>query len=194
MTARRVPVVISIAGSDSGGGAGIQADLKAFAHAGVHGTTAITAVTVQNTQGVTGVHPIPPDVVKAQIEAVATDLGLDAVKIGMVGGAATIEAVAEALEQLVRRQHLDPRGDQLDREREAVEPLADLDDGAGVRPVENEIRAHGARALAEEPNRVVLARALDRVVCRDGERRERKLAFASDAQSGAARHKDAELR
>ena len=86
----RVPVVLSIAGSDSGGGAGIQADLKAFAAAGVHGATAITAVTVQNTEAVTGVHPIPPEMIQAQIRAVATDLGADAVKIGMLGDAATI--------------------------------------------------------------------------------------------------------
>ena len=96
----RVPVVISIAGSDSGGGAGIQADLKAFAAAGVHGTTAITAITVQNTVGVTGVHPVPPAIVQAQVRAIAQDLGIDAVKIGMLGDAATIAAVAEVLDEL----------------------------------------------------------------------------------------------
>ena len=101
VTARRpVPVVLSIAGSDSGGGAGIQADLKAFAAAGVHGTTAITAITVQNTVAVSGVHPVPPDIVRAQIRAVAEDLGVDAVKIGMLGDVATIRAVAEALDAL----------------------------------------------------------------------------------------------
>jgi hydroxymethylpyrimidine/phosphomethylpyrimidine kinase len=100
MPARPVPVVLSIAGSDSGGGAGIQADLKAFARAGVHGATAITAVTVQNTVGVTGVHPVPVDVVRAQVRAVADDLGVDAVKIGMLGDAATIRAVAEVLGEL----------------------------------------------------------------------------------------------
>jgi hydroxymethylpyrimidine/phosphomethylpyrimidine kinase len=100
MAARPVPVVLSIAGSDSGGGAGIQADLKAFARAGVHGATAITAITVQNTVGVTGVHAVPPDVVRAQVRAVAGDLGVDAVKIGMLGDVATIRAVAEALDGL----------------------------------------------------------------------------------------------
>jgi hydroxymethylpyrimidine/phosphomethylpyrimidine kinase len=95
-----VPVVLSIAGSDSGGGAGIQADLKAFARAGVHGTTAITAITVQNTVGVTGVHPIPTETIKAQVASVAQDLGVDAVKIGMLGDAATIRAVVEALDEL----------------------------------------------------------------------------------------------
>jgi hydroxymethylpyrimidine/phosphomethylpyrimidine kinase len=89
------PRVLSIAGSDSGGGAGIQADLKAFAHAGVHGMTAITAITAQNTVGVTAVHPIPPTMIAAQVRAVAEDIGVDAVKIGMLADAA---AVAEALE------------------------------------------------------------------------------------------------
>jgi hydroxymethylpyrimidine/phosphomethylpyrimidine kinase len=100
MTLRRVPVALSIAGSDSGGGAGIQADLKAFARAGLHGATAITAVTVQNTVGVTGVYPVPPAVVQDQVRAVAEDLGVDAVKIGMLGDADTIRAVAAVLDDL----------------------------------------------------------------------------------------------
>ncbi|HEX4345382.1 MAG TPA: bifunctional hydroxymethylpyrimidine kinase/phosphomethylpyrimidine kinase [Solirubrobacteraceae bacterium] len=97
MSKRRVPVALSIAGSDSGGGAGIQADLKAFAAAGVHGTTAITAITVQNTVSVRAVVPVATAVVTAQIQAVAEDLGVDVVKIGMLGDVATIEAVAAAL-------------------------------------------------------------------------------------------------
>jgi hydroxymethylpyrimidine/phosphomethylpyrimidine kinase len=97
---RRVPVALSIAGSDSGGGAGIQADLKAFARAGVHGTTAITAVTVQNTVAVSAVQPIDPQIIAGQIRAVAEDLGVDAVKIGMLGDVATIETVARALDDL----------------------------------------------------------------------------------------------
>jgi hydroxymethylpyrimidine/phosphomethylpyrimidine kinase len=96
----RIPVCLSIAGSDSGGGAGIQADLKAFAHAGVHGTTALTALTAQNTTAVTGVHPVPPDFIVEQVRAVANDLGVDAVKIGMVGSARATEAVARALDEL----------------------------------------------------------------------------------------------
>src|SRR4051794_41974519 len=87
------PRVLSIAGSDSGGGAGIQADLKAFARCGVHGTTAITAITAQNTIAVEGVWPIPPDAIVAQVRAVADDIGVDAVKIGMLGDAGTIAAV-----------------------------------------------------------------------------------------------------
>jgi hydroxymethylpyrimidine/phosphomethylpyrimidine kinase len=90
--------VLSIAGSDSGGGAGIQADLKAFARCGVHGMTALTAITAQNTVSVTGVWPLAPAAIQAQVEAVATDIGVDAVKIGMLGSAETIAAVAEALE------------------------------------------------------------------------------------------------
>jgi hydroxymethylpyrimidine/phosphomethylpyrimidine kinase len=92
--------VLSIAGSDSGGGAGIQADLKAFAACGVHGMTAITAITAQNTVGVTAVHPIPPEIIIAQVRAVAQDIGVDAVKIGMLGDRATIEAVALAIREL----------------------------------------------------------------------------------------------
>jgi hydroxymethylpyrimidine/phosphomethylpyrimidine kinase len=92
------PRVLSIAGSDSGGGAGIQADLKAFAAAGVHGMTAITAITAQNTVGVTAVHAIPPEVIVAQVKAIADDIGVDAVKIGMLGDQPTIEAVGRALD------------------------------------------------------------------------------------------------
>jgi hydroxymethylpyrimidine/phosphomethylpyrimidine kinase len=89
--------VLSIAGSDSGGGAGIQADLKAFARCGVHGMTAITALTAQNTIGVESVTPVAPEMIVAQVRAVAEDIGIDAVKIGMLGDAATIDAVVEAL-------------------------------------------------------------------------------------------------
>lgn len=93
----RTPVALTIAGSDSGGGAGIQADLKAFAAAGVHGTSAIAALTAQNTVGVTRIEAVSPAMIVAQVAAVADDLGIDAVKIGMLGSIATIEAVAEAL-------------------------------------------------------------------------------------------------
>jgi hydroxymethylpyrimidine/phosphomethylpyrimidine kinase len=93
----KVPAVLSIAGSDSGGGAGIQADLKAFARCGVHGMTAITAITAQNTVGVTAVEPVSPQIIVAQVRAVAEDIGVDAVKIGMLGNAETVDAVVEAL-------------------------------------------------------------------------------------------------
>jgi hydroxymethylpyrimidine/phosphomethylpyrimidine kinase len=89
--------VLSIAGSDSGGGGGIQADLKAFARCGVHGMTAITALTAQSTVGVEAVEQVPPAMIVAQVRAVAEDIGVDAVKIGMLGNAATVDAVVEAL-------------------------------------------------------------------------------------------------
>ncbi len=97
MDSMRVPSVLSIAGSDSGGGAGIQADLKAFARCGVHGMTAITAITAQNTAGVEAVEAVSPRLIVAQVRAVAEDIGVDAVKIGMLGTAATVDAVVEAL-------------------------------------------------------------------------------------------------
>jgi hydroxymethylpyrimidine/phosphomethylpyrimidine kinase len=94
---RSIPAVLSIAGSDSGGGAGIQADLKAFARCGVHGMTAITALTAQNTLGVSAVHAVPPEMIVEQVRQVASDIGVDAVKIGMLGTAATVAAVREAV-------------------------------------------------------------------------------------------------
>jgi hydroxymethylpyrimidine/phosphomethylpyrimidine kinase len=97
MASDRVPTVLSIAGSDSGGGAGIQADLKAFARCGVHGMTAITAITAQNTVGVDAVEAVSPQAIVAQVRAVAEDIGVDAVKIGMLGTVETVDAVVEAL-------------------------------------------------------------------------------------------------
>jgi hydroxymethylpyrimidine/phosphomethylpyrimidine kinase len=91
------PRALSIAGSDSGGGAGIQADLKTFAALGVFGMTAITAITVQNTTGVTGIEELSPQVVADQIRAVATDIGVDAAKTGMLASAPIVEAVADAI-------------------------------------------------------------------------------------------------
>ncbi|HEY5343750.1 MAG TPA: bifunctional hydroxymethylpyrimidine kinase/phosphomethylpyrimidine kinase [Solirubrobacteraceae bacterium] len=97
---RAIRVALTIAGSDSGGGAGIQADLKAFARCGVHGTCAITAITAQNTVGVTAIHPIPPEIVLAQVRAVLADIHVDAVKVGMLGTAPVTLAVARALDEL----------------------------------------------------------------------------------------------
>ena len=130
-TPARVPVCLSIAGSDSGGGAGIQADLKAFARCGVHGTTAITAITAQNTVAVTRVDPIAPDAVVAQIEAVASDFTVGAVKIGMVGSAPVIEAVAHALDALPSRTPV------------VLDPVMIAESGARLLPSEAE------RALVE---------------------------------------------
>ncbi len=95
-----IRTALTIAGSDSSGGAGIQADLKTFAALGVYGTSAITAVTAQNTTGVTAVMPVPADLVTAQIEAVATDIVVHATKTGMLANAAIVEAVAAAIEAL----------------------------------------------------------------------------------------------
>jgi hydroxymethylpyrimidine/phosphomethylpyrimidine kinase len=94
-----VPRCLTIAGSDSGGGAGIQADLKAFAAAGCHGMSAIVALTAQNTTGVSAVHEVPPEFVLAQLEAVFDDLGVDAAKTGMLFSASLIETVADFLVQ-----------------------------------------------------------------------------------------------
>ncbi|SNS78244.1 hydroxymethylpyrimidine/phosphomethylpyrimidine kinase [Sphingomonas laterariae] len=92
--------VLIIAGSDSGGGAGIQADIRTVTMLGGHPMTAIAAITAQNTLGVTAVHPVPTDMVIAQIDAVAADIGVDAVKIGMIGSAETASAVADRLEAM----------------------------------------------------------------------------------------------
>jgi hydroxymethylpyrimidine/phosphomethylpyrimidine kinase len=94
------PRVMTIAGTDSGGGAGVAADLRALAACGVHGCVAVTAVTVQNSVGVTGVHTIPPETVAAQIETVATDIGLDAVKTGMLADTPIIEAIVGACDRV----------------------------------------------------------------------------------------------
>jgi len=167
--------VMTIAGSDSGGGAGIQADLKTFAALGVYGTSVVTAVTAQNTLGVTAVHEIPPEIVAAQIDAVVSDIGADAVKTGMLASAPIIEVVAAK----VRQHHLpnlvvDPvmvakSGDPLLRQeavtvlRDLLLPLAtvvtpnlpeaeilvgrSLPDGEAVRRAAREIVALGPRAV-----------------------------------------------
>ncbi len=127
----RRPRVLSIAGSDSGGGAGIQADLKTFSALGVYGATVVTAVTAQNTLGVSSVHEVPPDVVAAQLEAVLGDIGVDAIKIGMLASVPLIRTVADGLEAAAGVPVvLDPvmvaqSGDALLRD-DAVEALADL--------------------------------------------------------------------
>src|SRR4028119_820448 len=104
MSDAAVPRILIIAGSDSGGGAGIQADIKTVTMLGGHAMTAITAVTAQNTQGVTAVHPVPAETVLAQIDAVVSDIGVDAVKIGMIGSAFTANAVADRLHHLREEQ------------------------------------------------------------------------------------------
>jgi hydroxymethylpyrimidine/phosphomethylpyrimidine kinase len=129
---QRTPTALTIAGSDSGGGAGIQADLKAFARCGVHGTSAITAVTAQNTMGVTAIHTVPPEMVLEQVRVVLADIRIDAVKVGMVGGAETIAAVARALDEL-------PEGTPV-----VVDPVMVAESGARL------LETDATRALIEE--------------------------------------------
>lgn len=125
-----LPIALSIAGSDSGGGAGIQADLKTFQAFGVFGTTVVTAITAQNTLGVRGVHPIPLEMVRAQLRAVAEDLRPAAFKSGMLATRELVEAVAEGIrEHRLERYVLDPvmvatSGDRL-LDQEAVRSVAE---------------------------------------------------------------------
>jgi hydroxymethylpyrimidine/phosphomethylpyrimidine kinase len=129
---------LTIAGSDSGGGAGVQADLKTFLACGVHGMSAITAVTVQNSLGVSGFYELAPHAVAEQIESVASDIGVDAAKTGMLASAAIMAAVAETVRRLAitplvvdpvaASQHGDPllRADAIDALRDTIIPLASL--------------------------------------------------------------------
>jgi hydroxymethylpyrimidine/phosphomethylpyrimidine kinase len=124
-----IPRCLTIAGSDSGGGAGIQADLKAFAAAGCHGMSAIVALTAQNTTGVTAVHEVPPEFVRAELDAVFDDIGVDAAKTGMLFSAPLIETVADFLAQHPVPLVVDPvliasSGSRLLRE-DAVETLVE---------------------------------------------------------------------
>lgn len=132
----RLPVALTIAGSDSGGGAGIQADLKTFAALGVHGTSAVTAVTAQNTLGVIDILELPAGLVVAQIEAVIEDIGVQAAKTGMLSSSAIIDAVAETVARhRIENLVVDPvmvakggarllREDAVDALRERLLPLA----------------------------------------------------------------------
>jgi hydroxymethylpyrimidine/phosphomethylpyrimidine kinase len=131
-SAAGTPRVLTIAGSDSGGGAGVQADLKAFARCGVHGMTAITAITAQSTIGVTAIHPVPPDFVLAQVRAVVGDIGVDAVKVGMLGTVQVTLAVARALDDL-------PAGTPV-----VVDPVMVAESGARL------LEPDAQRALIEE--------------------------------------------
>ncbi|MDQ3870259.1 MAG: bifunctional hydroxymethylpyrimidine kinase/phosphomethylpyrimidine kinase [Chloroflexota bacterium] len=133
-----LPRALTIAGSDSGGGAGIQADLKVFFALGCHGMSALTALTAQNTVGVSGIHPVPPEFVTAQIDAVATDIGVDAAKTGMLATGEIAEAVAGAVRaNAIDRLVVDPvfisksndrllEDDAVAALREMVLPLAEV--------------------------------------------------------------------
>jgi hydroxymethylpyrimidine/phosphomethylpyrimidine kinase len=172
------PIALTIAGSDSGGGAGIQADLKTFSALGVYGASVITALTAQNTRGVTAIHDVPAAFVSAQIDAVFSDLDVGAVKIGMVSQCAVIEAIAAGLERWQQRQVvLDPvmiatSGDRLlapdaiDVLKRVLMPRAlvvtpNLPEAAAlldapIARTETEMRAQGERLLAFGPQAVLV--------------------------------------
>jgi hydroxymethylpyrimidine/phosphomethylpyrimidine kinase len=193
-----IPRALSIAGSDSGGGAGIQADLRTFSALGVFGMTAITAVTAQNTRDVTGIVEIAPEMVARQIDAVVADIGVDAAKTGMLSSAAIIEAVAERIRRhRLERLVVDPvmiakggaallRPDAIDALRRLILPLAlvvtpNLPEAAALcgAPVETLAQIdEAARRIAALGPRVVVVKgghltgaAVDTVY--DGERLER---------------------
>jgi hydroxymethylpyrimidine/phosphomethylpyrimidine kinase len=157
----RTPRALTIAGSDSGGGAGIQADLKAFARCGVHGMSAITAITAQSTTGVAAIHAVPPEIVIAQVRAVAEDIGIDAVKVGMIGSAESAIAVAQAIDEL-------PAGTPV-----VVDPVMVAESGARL------LEAGAERALLEE----ILPRAS---VLTPNVPEARRLAELAGAEAGSA--------
>jgi len=167
------PRALTVAGSDSGGGAGIQADLKTFLACGVHGMSAITAVTVQNSRGVSGVHEVPAQVVADQIESVLTDIGAGAVKTGMLASAPIIVAVVEVLRRLgagplvvdpvCASQHGDSllRPDAVEALRELLLPLADV-----VTPNLGEVRLLTGIRVLDRAGQEDAARALHAMGCR----------------------------
>jgi hydroxymethylpyrimidine/phosphomethylpyrimidine kinase len=166
---RKTPVALTIAGSDSCGGAGIQADLKAFARCGVHGMTAITAITAQSTVGVTAIHPVPPEIVLAQVLAVLADVGVDAVKVGMLGTAPVTLAVARALDEL-------PAGTPV-----VVDPVMVAESGARL------LDPDAQRALVEEilPRATVLTPNLPEARVLAGEQLEDLRSVAADEDDEA---------
>lgn len=199
MGAPNHPCVLTIAGSDSGGGAGIQADLKTFTAMGTHGMSAITALTAQNTVGVRGIHAVPPDFVRLQLDTVIEDMRPAAVKTGMLANAGIIEVVAECLSRhKIENLVVDPvmvaeSGDAL-LEPDAVEalrtlllPLATvvtpnvaetgvlvrrkLNDWDGLKSAADEILAMGARAVLLKGGHLPGDEAVD-VLCDDNGHRE----------------------
>jgi hydroxymethylpyrimidine/phosphomethylpyrimidine kinase len=174
----RRPRALTVAGSDSGGGAGIQADLKTFAALGVYGASAITAITAQNTVGVRAIHEVPVDIVAAQIDAVLEDIGADAAKTGMLSSAPIIEVVADRLRfHGIRNLVVDPvmvakSGDRLLREdavaalRDVLLPLAAVVTPnapeatvlSGVRVVDAGSAREAARRIAELGPRMVVVK------------------------------------
>lgn len=186
-------IALTIAGSDSGGGAGIQADLKTFSALGVYGASAITAITAQNTLGVTAIETLSPGIVRAQIEAVLDDLKVNAIKIGMAANAATIEVIAATLGRYGREVVLDPvmvatsrdrllQDDAVDALRQLLVPLASLvtpnlpeaallsglpiaeDEAAMTRQAER-IMAAGARAVLIKGGHLKTEESVDLLFC-----------------------------
>lgn len=172
----KIPSVLTIAGSDSGGGAGIQADLKTFASIGVHGLVALTAVTAQNTTGVIGVHELPPEMVRLQIEAVVNDIGVDFAKTGMLSSSPIIREVAKSIKRFGLRVVVDPvmvaksgapllKSEAVTSLKEELVPLAEVitpnvDEaealtGMKILTVEDSIKA-GKSLLALGPKAVVV--------------------------------------
>jgi hydroxymethylpyrimidine/phosphomethylpyrimidine kinase len=161
------PTALTIAGSDSGGGAGVQADLKTFLACRVHGMSAVTAVTVQNSLGVSGFYELPPHAVAEQIESVASDIGVRATKTGMLASAAIIEAVAQTLarvevgplvvDPVAASQHGDPllRPDALAALKELILPLATV-----VTPNLGEVRLLTGIEVRSPVDMIDAARAL----------------------------------
>lgn len=193
-----IPRILVIAGSDSGGGAGIQADIKTITMLGGYAATAVTAVTVQNTLGVTAIHGIPPAIVESQIRAVLDDIGADAIKIGMLGDAATIEAVARGLEGVSVPIVLDPvmvakggasllRDDAVDRLVRLLVPRAtlltpnkpelellsgsDVTDEADMLLAAQELRAAGPGAVLAKGGHLEGEMVVDWLVTRNGQQR-----------------------
>lgn len=167
------PRALTIAGSDSGGGAGIQADLRTFHCCGVHGMSAVTAITVQNSLGVTGVHELPPQLVADQIESVVTDIGAAAAKTGMLGTAGIIDAVVDVVARLdvgplvvdpvCASQHGDPliRADAVEALRDRLIPLADL-----VTPNVGEVRLLTGVEVRDRDGQREAAKAMTELGCR----------------------------
>ena len=162
---RRPPVCLTIAGSDSGGGAGIQADLKAFAACGAHGASALTALTAQSTVAVSAVHAVPPAFIVEQVRVVVEDLGVDAVKLGMLGGEETIVAVADALS-------LVPEGVPV-----VIDPVM--------------VAESGARLLDADAVRLLVERLLPRATVITPNLPEARVLAGADAQDAAAAGEDA---
>ena len=174
-----VPIAVTIAGSDSSGGAGIEADLKTFSALGVYGAAVITALTAQNTQGVFAIHDVPADFIAAQINAVFTDLEVGAVKIGMLGTAAAVDVVAAALDRYR------PRNVVLD-------PVMVASTGADLLRADamDGLRSLMSRADVVTPNLFEAATLLDAPLARDEDamrvQAQKLLAFGAGAVLTAA--------